>query len=179
MVTTVQAGFHDVLAAPGRAPEIPESADAYGWLIGDWELEVRRYWGIDVSMRGIKGEVHFGWVLEGRGVQDVWIMPRRADRTGKPDKQMNMYGTTLRVWDPTIEAWRITWRNPAGDHHEEQIGRRVGADIVQVGVRPNGTPTRWMFTEITGDSFRWTGESLAVDGRTWNLEGEFLAKRVR
>jgi len=179
MVTTVQERFHDVLAAPGRAPEIPESADAYGWLIGDWELEVRRYWGIDVSMRGIKGEIHFEWVLEGRAVQDVWIMPRRADRTGEPDKQMNMYGTTLRVWDPTIEAWRITWRNPAGDHHEEQIGRRVGADIVQVGVRPNGTPTRWMFTEITADSFRWTGESLAVDGKTWNLEGEFRATRVR
>lgn len=181
MVTTVQEQFHDVLAAPGRAPEIPESADAYGWLIGDWELEVRRYWGMDVSARGIKGEIHFGWVLEGRAVQDVWIMPRRADRTGEGelDKKMNMYGTTLRVWDPTIEAWRITWRNPAGDHHEEQIGRRVGTDIVQVGVRPNGTPTRWMFTEIAADSFRWTGESLAVDGRTWNLEGEFRAKRVR
>jgi hypothetical protein len=25
-----------VLASHGRAPEIPEAADAYGWLIGSW-----------------------------------------------------------------------------------------------------------------------------------------------
>ena len=91
---------------------------------------------------------------------------------------MNMFGTTLRVWDPTIDAWRITWRNPAGDHHEDQIGRRIGKDIVQIGVRPNGTPTRWRFTEITSDSFHWLGESLAPDGTTWILEGEFRAKRT-
>jgi hypothetical protein len=29
-----QAGFHTVLGAPGRSPAIPDSMDAYGWLIG-------------------------------------------------------------------------------------------------------------------------------------------------
>jgi hypothetical protein len=178
MTTTVQEAFHEALAATGRSPAIQESQDAYGWLIGSWELDVLHYWAADVSAQGIKGEVHFGWVLEGLAVQDVWIMPRRPDRTGKPDKRLNMYGTTLRVWDPVIEAWRITWRNPAGDHHEDQIGRRVGKDIVQLGTRPDGTSTRWMFTEVTPDSFRWTGESLGPDGRTWTLEGEFRARRT-
>lgn len=178
MTTILQDAFHDVLTATRRAEPIPESQDAYGWLIGSWELDVLHYWGADVSALGLKAEVHFGWVLEGLAVQDVWIMPRRSDRTGTLDKKLNMYGTTLRVWDPTIEAWRITWRNPAGDHHEDQIGRRSGKDIVQVGTRPDGTPTRWMFTEITPDSFRWTGESLNPDGRTWVLEGEFRARRT-
>jgi hypothetical protein len=36
-----------------------------------------------------------------------------------------------------------------------------------------------MFTEITPDSFRWTGEVLEADGATWRLEGEFLARRMR
>jgi hypothetical protein len=58
-------------------------------------------------------------------------------------------------------------------------GRRVGTDIVQIGTRPDGTPTRWMFTEITRDSFRWTGEALNPDGKTWRLEGEFRATRMR
>jgi hypothetical protein len=49
---------------------------------------------------------------------------------------MNMYGTTLRVWDPSIQAWRITWRNPAGDHHENQIGGRSGTDVAQIVTRP-------------------------------------------
>jgi hypothetical protein len=167
------------LIAVRRAPEISESQDAYGWLVGSWDLDVLHYWAIDISSQGLRCEVHADWVLEGRAVQDVWIMPPRARRSQGLDKKMNMYGSTLRVWDPTIEAWRITWRNPAGDHHEEQIGRRVGNEVVQVGARPNGTPTRWTFTEITHDSFHWLGESLGADGRTWTLEGEFRAKRTR
>ena len=168
----------DALNATHRAPEIPESLDAYGWLVGSWKLDVLHYWATDVSARGLKGEVHAAWVLQGLAVQDVWIMPRRPDRTAQLDRKWNMYGTTLRVWDATIQGWRITWRNPAGDHHEEQIGHRVGKDIVQVGVRPNGTPTRWRFTEVTDQSFHWLGESMQPDGKSWMLEGEFRARRT-
>lgn len=172
-------GFQTVLLSAGRSSEIPESSDVYGWLVGSWELDVLHFWAIDVSARGLTGEVHFGWVLEGRALQDVWIMPRRSDRAGRVDEKMNMYGTTLRVWDASIQAWRITWTNPAGGHVERQIGRRNGNDIVQIGARADGTPTRWRFTEITRDSFHWIGESLQADGNTWLLEGEFRAKRMR
>ena len=163
-----QAAFQTALAAPGRAPAIPDAMDVYGWLVGSWDLAVLRYWGVDVSARGLKGEVHFGWVLEGRAIQDVWIMPRRSERTGNEETTQNMYGTTFRMWDPAIQAWRISWKNPAGGHYEEQIGRRIGPDIVQIGARPDGMPTRWTFTEITPDSFRWLGEALDPDGKTWN-----------
>ncbi len=176
--TLEKEDFQTVLLSTGRSSEIPESADVYGWLVGSWELDVLHYWAADVSARGIKGEAHFGWVLEGRAVQDVWIMPRRSERGGSVDEKMNMYGTTLRVWDASIQAWRITWTNPIGGHVERQIGRRIGSDIVQVGARPDGTPTRWRFTEITRDSFHWIGESLQADGKTWLLEGEFRARRV-
>ena len=174
-----QDSFLEVLSPSSRSPEIPESLDVYGWLIGSWELDVYHYKAVDVAARRIKGEVHFGWVLEGRAVQDVWIMPRRSERTTGLDKTNNMYGTTLRVWDAAIQAWHITWINPVTGHREEQIGRRSGKDIVQVGARADGTPTRWVFTEITPDSFHWTGESLLPDGKTWKLEGEFRAKRMR
>jgi hypothetical protein len=169
----------EVLSASGRSPEIPETLDAYGWLIGSWELDVYHYKAVDVTELRIKGEVHFGWVLEGRAVQDVWIMPRRSKRTADLDKSNNMYGTTLRVWDPAIQAWHITWINPVTGHREEQVGRWSGKDVVQVGARLDGTPTRWMFTEITPESFHWTGESLLPDGKTWKLEGEFRARRMR
>jgi hypothetical protein len=61
---------------------------------------------------------------------------------------------------------------------DELIGRRSGADIVQVGIHSDGTPIRWIFTEIAPDSFRWIGEALQPDGRTWKLEGEFRARRT-
>lgn len=168
--------FVTVLAAPGRSPEIPESDDAYGWLVGSWELECRHYRGIPVS---ISGEAHFGWVLDGRAVQDVWIMPGISERTDRSDRTNNMYGTTLRVWDSSIQAWRISWWNPVHNHFEQQIGRWSNKDVVQVGSRPGGTVTRWTFTEITPQSFHWLGEARQTDGQSWNLEGEFLAKRLR
>jgi hypothetical protein len=171
-------GFQSVLSAAGRSPEIPESADLYGWLVGSWDLDVIHY-GVDVSAQQIKGEAHFSWVLEGRAVQDVWIMPRRANRTESQAKAGNMYGTTLRVWNAALQAWRVTWINPVTGSRDELVGRWSGKDIVQVGARSDGTPIRWMFTEITPDSFRWTGEVLEPDGRTWKLQGEFRAKKSK
>jgi hypothetical protein len=170
--TERQAGFHAVLAAPDRSPDVPESADVYGWLCGSWDLEVLHYLAIDVSGRGMTAEVHAARVLEGRAVQDVWIMPA-------PDwnPALMMYGTTLRWWDSSIRAWRIDWTNPARSHHEDQIGNWNGRDILQTGQRADGTKTRWTFTEITPDSFHWRGEALYPGAADWTLEGEFLAKR--
>lgn len=176
---TMHDNFLRVLSASGRSAEIPESADAYGWLVGSWDLEVLHYRGIDLSSQNIKGEAHFSWVLEGRAIQDVWIMPRSSDRKPDGDRMNNMYGTTLRIWDPTIQAWRIRWINPVTGHEERQTGRRVGNEVVQVGARSDGTPTRWRFTEITPDSFHWIGEALEPDGKTWKPEGEFRASRLR
>jgi len=174
-----QTGFVTALGAPGRSPEIPDAMDVYGWLVGSWDMDVLCYRGMDVAARGLRGEIHFGWVLEGRAIQDVWIMPPRSARTGDEEKTQNMYGSTFRMWDPAIQAWRITWKNPAAGHYEEQIGRRIGQDIVQIGTRTNGRLTRWTFTEISPDSFRWLGHALEPDGTTWRLEAEFQARRRR
>jgi len=171
--------FFTLLASAARAAEVPESADVYGWLCGSWDLDVLCYGAIDVRGRGLKAEVHAARVLEGRAVQDVWIMPRAGDRRGDPDRTMNMYGTTLRSWDPSIQAWRIAWTNPVSGHYEQQVGRWNGSDILQEGTRPDGTKTRWTFTEITADSFHWRGDALYPGKDAWVLEGEFLAKRRR
>lgn len=172
--------FFNELAAPGRAGEIPESLDVYGWLCGSWDLKVLRYRGVDVSTTGLAGEVHAARVLEGRAVQDVWIMPPRSSRQIPPsDPTMDMYGTTLRSWDAASQAWRIAWTNPVRGHYEIQTGNWNGRDILQLGERPDGTKTRWTFTEITGDSFRWRGEALYPNRTEWGLEGEFLATRRR
>ena len=156
--------FEIALTASGRGPEIPEASDVYGWLIGSWHLDVRR-WGADGAEYRGSGEVHFAWVLEGRAIQDVWIMK-------------NTYGLTLRVWDPSIEAWRVTWINPVTGARDELVGRHSGKDLVQVGAHANGTPIRWIFTDITPVSFRWVGEALEPDGKTWRLEAEFHGRRA-
>jgi hypothetical protein len=174
----INGSFVDALISAERSPEIADSDDVYGWLVGSWELEVKHYV-VDVRERHIKGEVHFAWVLEGRAMQDLWIFPARNKRPPAKDDIVNSYGMTLRIWDPGIRAWRVTWNNPVTGRRDELVGRRQGKDIVQIGTRSDATPIRWIFSEITPESFRWTGESLNPDGETWKLEGEFLAKRIR
>jgi hypothetical protein len=168
----------DFLISADRSPDIPESADVYGWLCGSWLLTVLCYRGVDVSPQELVGEVHAARVLEGRAVQDVWITPRVADRAAPPERTMNMFGTTLRSWDPAAHAWRIEWTNPVSGHYELQFGNWNGADILQTGQRPDGTKTRWTFTDITADSFHWRGEALYPNHAEWKLEGEFLARRM-
>ncbi|HEV7919438.1 MAG TPA: hypothetical protein VGR02_01470 [Thermoanaerobaculia bacterium] len=159
----------EALLAPGPAPDIPPEADIYGWLIGSWELEVVHY-GKDIREQHVRGEAHFGWALQGRAVQDVWIYTVEGVHA--------TYGTTLRVWDAAIGAWRVTWINPASGKRNELIGRRVGEELVQLGTHPDGTLIRWRFTEMTADSFRWLGEALNADGATWRLEAEFRGRRA-
>ena len=175
---TVECGFHAALSAPARAADIDAADDLYGWLIGSWDMDVLHY-RVDLGNARRRGEIHFGWVLEGRAVQDVWIMPPPREPHAGLTSADTMYGTTLRVWDPALRAWRVTYINPLTGQRDELIGRRVGDDLVQIGTHADGTPIRWNFTDITRDSFRWTGVALAQDGVTWTLEAEFHARRRR
>jgi hypothetical protein len=104
-------------------------------------------------------------VLEGRAIQDVWILPGV------------FYGTTLRVYDPGLDAWHILWSDPLRQFYTRQIGRAHGKDIVQVGENDSGEPVRWSFTEISPDTFCWIGERSRDDGRNWQLQAKFLARR--
>ena len=164
------------LMAAARSPEIPEALDAYGWLIGSWELDVVAH-DDDGNVLHSTGEAHFAWVLEGRAVQDVFINPRRSDRGPSSPKFANWLGTTIRIYDPSIRAWRVTWFNPHDGFRAELIGRRHGKDIVQEGEFPDGTSIRWTFSNITNNSYHWRGERLEADG-TWRLQVEFRATRT-
>jgi hypothetical protein len=175
--TTLSDPMHEILAASDRSHEIPESADAYGWLIGSWELDLVGY---DDKGKIVQstGEAHFAWVLEGRAVQDVFINPRRSDRGPSSPEFANWYGTTIRIYDPTIQGWRVNWFNPHDGIRAELIGRRRGNEIVQEGKFPDGTPIRWTFSDIAENSCRWRGERLEPDGKTWRLQVEFHARRT-
>ena len=169
--------MHAALAAGNRSPDVPETMDLYGWLVGSWELNVVAYDDTGDVIRS-SGEVHAAWVLEGRAVQDVFINPSRTERGPRSPKFANWFGTTIRIYDPSIQAWRINWFNPHDGIRAELIGRRRGDSIVQEGTFPDGTPIRWTFSEIYDDAFRWQGERLEPDGKTWRLQVDFRGKRI-
>lgn len=166
----------DVLSAPGPHPSLGAHADTYGRLIGSWTGEVRNHM---VPGQPLSGsiEIHFGWVLDGRAVQDVWITPARPERPTR-GAGLDWFGTTLRVFDPKSESWRAMWWDPASQLRIDLEGRRQGDDIVQIGTR-GGRPIRWSFSGIGQDAFLWQGHILEADGATWRLEVAIQARRTR
>ncbi len=170
--------FLTALGATGPAADRAGKMDLYAWLVGSWELDVTGFLE-DGSIRRRPGEWHFGWALEGRAIQDVWIVPRRGEqRSGDAAARANYYGTTLRVYDPRIDAWQIQWTDPVSQTYFTMIGRKEGDGIVQLGKAPDGSLIRWSFSEITRDSFRWRGEFSSDGGASWCLRTEFTARRV-
>ncbi len=159
------ATLRDRLHADAPAPDRAEKMALYGWLIGAWTMAAVIH-ADDGTPHDAKGEISFGWVLEGRAIQDVWILPGF------------FHGTTLRVYDPALDAWHILWNDPLKQYYTRQIGRAEGADIVQHGKTDAGGPVRWRFTDITPDSFRWLGEHSPDGGATWRLQADIHAHRV-
>ena len=136
------------------------------WPAPQWDGSSGTTFTADGTKHTGRGEIHFAWALEGRAVQDVWILPGV------------FYGTTLRIYDPEMDAWHILWSDPLRQFYTRQTGRARGHDIVQEGTDTSGAPIRWTFTDITPNSFRWLGERSDDDGRTYWLQAEFLATRV-
>jgi hypothetical protein len=159
--TSFLSALHTDRPAPDRADKL----QLYGWLIGDWTMEASLHLD-DGSVHRGSGTIHFGWVLEGRAIQDVWILPGV------------FYGTTLRVYDPGLDAWHILWSDPLRQYYTRQVGRAQGKDIVQEGTNNEGAAVRWSFTDITPSTFRWLGERSQDGGTTWQLQTEFLASRA-
>jgi hypothetical protein len=156
--------FIDALHSDGPAADRADKLKLYGQFIGRWEMDAIVYMDDGTTHRD-RGEIHFDWVLEGRAIQDVWILPGI------------FYGTTLRIYDPGRDAWHILWSDPLRQFYARQIGRPQGDDIVQEGQDGDGNVLRWRFTEITPGSFHWLGERQAGDG-SWQLQAEFFARRL-
>jgi hypothetical protein len=167
----------DALHADHPAADRAHKMGLYGWLIGRWTIDAIYHLN-EGTIRRSRGEIHAGWVLEGRALQDVWIVPARDAQRADPPGPGDFYGTTLRVYDPKLDAWHILWTDPLNQVYRQQIGRAHGDDIVQDGTDETGAPVRWSFTEITPDSFRWLGERSADGGPTFRLLVEFLARRI-
>ena len=144
----------------------------FGQFVGDWDIVEARYVQADGTWVKMKGEVHFGWILDGQAVQDVWMGCRAGS------EKMTMFGTTVRFYDPKIDAWRSTWLSPLKGLVQTFIGRKVGDEIVLGLQNTDGYPEKWIFSEITPRSFRWRAEETHDNGKTWLMTEEMQIRRA-
>ena len=167
----------ELLAADGPFPEHAGKLMLFGRLVGSWGID-----GVLVKPDGTReehrAEWHFGWALQGRAIQDVLISPPLDEqrRSGAPAFE---YGTTIRFYDPRVDAWQITYVSPVAGGVHKLIGRPISDEIDLEGAGPDGTRERWTFLEISEETFRWRGELTEDDGRTWFQNEEMHARRRR
>ncbi|WP_037303141.1 hypothetical protein [Amycolatopsis orientalis] len=140
-------------------PELAARLGVFAPLIGSWDLVVHNH-GEDGSVRTVDGEWHFGWALDGRAVTDVWISPARASRVGGADGE---WGMSLRFYDEKIDAFRSTWLGPGNGWVIPFVGKPT-EDGFEIEADTDGVRRRWIFSELTAQSFAWRAEETLPDG---------------
>jgi hypothetical protein len=108
MTASGSPSFVAALNSDRAAADRAQKMGLYGWLIGRWEMDAVIH-DDDGRKHTGRGQIHFGWVLEGRAIQDVWILPGF------------FYGTTLRLRSRQEDTgaavrWRFTEITPNSFH---------------------------------------------------------------
>jgi hypothetical protein len=158
------------LHAAGPACGSKKNLALFGQFVGGWKLEARWFLS-EGAWRNGKGELHFGWILDGRAIQDVWSSRKRGRNIPA--------GTTLRYYDPKIDAWHCVWFSPQQGVVRTFVARQVGDEIVLEGLSADGRAERWIFSDITPTSFRWRAVEWIEEKKDWRLTEEMYAKRIQ
>lgn len=156
------------LAAAGPHPDLVDKLQLYGQLVGTWDVDNHYLDPTDGEWHRGTVEWTFGWILDGRAVQDV--MRFRFDDGSTP------IGTTMRLLNPSADAWHVVWFPQSGKVCT-LVGRRSPEGIYQEGTQHDGRSIRWTFTDITPRGFLWRGHIRDDDASDWRLEQEMRATR--
>ena len=141
-----------------RTDKIPEDYDWFAPLIGDWDCDY-----YDEPEKGRKrhvvGEWIFRRILEGTGIQDVFIFPSRSTKESDPQPD-GEYGTSLRMfnkangWYDVVYTCETCMKRLTFTRREDRL----------VGKVLDEENAYWIFSDITSDRFHWENILLREDG---------------
>jgi hypothetical protein len=152
-------------------PSLGDQAKLFGRFVGTWDVEYTDF-SKDGKASHRSGEFIVGWVMDGRVIQDFWIVYPSGTR-----KDREVY-TELRYYDPKSGTWPVTFIDPEHASIARFTGGAVGDDRIVLDTRDfDGTDTRWSFNEIRPDSFVWREEESLDGGKSWRLVAEHHMKR--
>lgn len=153
-----------------KTDKIPQEYDWFAPLLGDWEFDY--YDGYEkASPRHVKGEWLFRRVLEGAGIQDLFICPSRATKQADPQPD-GEYGAALRMFDAAKKSYDMVYvcgRYIQRLEFKAENGKLVGTVL-------GNAAAKWVFSEITQDTFHWQNVTVLEDG-TWRVNSNVYARR--
>ena len=159
-----------VLPATSPHASLANEAKTLGRVVGAWDVEYLDYLK-DGTASHRTGTFVVEWVLDGRAVQDLWIVDPAAG------KEREVY-STLYYFEPKSRLWHATFVDPEHASVMSFSGGAEGDDrfVLETQDIP-GKTNRWSFNEVRPDSFIWRDEQSGDGGRTWQLKSEYHMKR--
>jgi len=159
------------ITAMGPHASLGDQATVFGRLVGTWDVEYTDF-KKDGTIDRRSGELLVGWVMDGRAIQDLWIVYPSGKR-----KEREVY-TDLRYYDPKSRTWPATFIDPEHVSVARFTGTAAGDDRIAFDTHDfQGTDTRWSINNIRPDSFVWQEEESLDGGTTWRLVAEHHMKR--
>ncbi|RUL79840.1 hypothetical protein [Dyella choica] len=171
-MSSMSSSMIEALRAEGPHASLGAQASVFGRLVGTWDLTCERH-ASDGAHTNSRGIWSFGWVIDGRILQDVidfFAAGQSAERDG---------GTTLRFYDTQTRQWRVYFFAPARNAVIALAGGAEGNRIVLRGNDVDGSLLRWSFNDIKPDSLYWKGEISHDGGKSWRIEQEMHLTRHR
>lgn len=155
-----------------KTDKIPEQNDWFAPLIGDWDCD---YYDEPIAhkKRHVKGEWIFRRILEGTGIQDIFIFPSRSTKESNPQPD-GEYGTSIRMYNKEQKYYDVVYTC-------ERCMKRLcftKNDDKLVGKVLREENEYWMFSEIKENSFHWENVLIYEDG-TKILQCEIFGKRKK
>jgi hypothetical protein len=159
------------LQAEGPHPSLGSQANVFGRFVGTWDGEYTEFSKDGTATRS-SGQWIFGWVMDGRAIQDLFIIHPSAEH------QEGFVGTSLRYYDPKSGTWCVAFIDPENGAVETLTGGAVGDDrIVLLSEGKYAKQRRWSLNDIRPDSWVFRDEGSRDGGKTWWLREEDHMKR--
>jgi hypothetical protein len=159
------------LRSMGPHPSLGDEAKVFGRLVGTWDVDYTDF-SKDGKETHRRGEFIVGWVMDGRAIQDFWVVYPSETR-----KDREVY-TDLRYFDSKSRTWPSTFIDVEHASIARFTGGAVSDDRIVLDTQDLGaTDTRWSINDIRPDSFVWREEESLDGGKTWRLLAEHHMKR--
>jgi hypothetical protein len=159
------------LEARDAHPSLGDQAKVFGRLVGTWGVAYTDF-SKDGKITHRSGELIVGWVMDGRVIQDLWIVDPSGNR-----QEREVY-TDLRYFDPKSRTWPAIFVDPEHASVAKFTGGAEEGDRIVLETRDFGdSQTRWSVNELHPDSFIWREEESSDGGKTWTLTAEHKMTR--
>jgi hypothetical protein len=159
------------LEAVSPHPSLGDQEKVFGRFVGTWDVEYTDF-SKDGKVSHRSGELIVGWVMDGRAIQDLWIV---YPSQGRKDREIY---TDVRYFDPKSGTWPATFIDPEHASVARFTGGAMADDrIVLTSQDFDNQETRWSFNDIRPDTFVFHDEQSSDGGKTWRLQSEYHMKR--